>query len=471
MLQKPTSSADIDELAHLCLRINSASGHSTKILFGLFTLMPPAEVAGQCAAAIAERLEQTVRDLDAKLYKKCRSAEIGREADRIVSLLRQSDIRLLHPYSRHYPAMLQEIPDRPLVLFVRGNLDCLRSVQIAIVGSRRASPPAQRLASSLAQQLSEAGVVVTSGLARGCDIAAHRGTLEAIEAAAEATAEAATADAIAATDANTELSTAAATAANTVVATDANAEADSTDSTDSIADAMEGGLFAAATMNATAILTNNGAIETNISSAEVGTAENDTIKGDIVKAKIIETTTTGNFAPTNASAVQLVSTRRTARKTASKETADGADTNGSAGVAGVADGTSGAVGAGVAGSDAGEVGSAGVAGGAGDVVGAGVADCDAGGVGSAGVAGNVGVAGGAGDVVGVVGGGVAGGASEAGEVGGAGEVGEVGEVGGAGDVVGVVGGGVAGGASEAGEAGEAGGAGEVGGAGDVVGVV
>src|SRR5260370_31265877 len=49
---------------------------------------------------------------------------------------------------------------------------------IAIVGSRRATPYGRRAAHRLARDLSEAGVVVVSGLARGIDAAAHRGALE-----------------------------------------------------------------------------------------------------------------------------------------------------------------------------------------------------------------------------------------------------------------------------------------------------
>src|SRR5437879_4437890 len=49
---------------------------------------------------------------------------------------------------------------------------------IAIVGSRRATPYGQRAARGLARDLSDAGVVVVSGLARGIDAAAHRGALE-----------------------------------------------------------------------------------------------------------------------------------------------------------------------------------------------------------------------------------------------------------------------------------------------------
>ena len=75
-----------------------------------------------------------------------------------------------------YPALLKQIHDPPPRLFVRGRLPDVPMV--AIVGSRRATPYGQRAAQRLARELSQAGVAVVSGLARGIDAAAHRGALE-----------------------------------------------------------------------------------------------------------------------------------------------------------------------------------------------------------------------------------------------------------------------------------------------------
>jgi DNA processing protein len=75
-----------------------------------------------------------------------------------------------------YPARLKEIHDPPARLYVDGRLPS--EPMIAIVGSRRATPYGRRAAQRLARELSDAGVVVVSGLARGIDAAAHRGALE-----------------------------------------------------------------------------------------------------------------------------------------------------------------------------------------------------------------------------------------------------------------------------------------------------
>src|SRR5205823_873449 len=75
-----------------------------------------------------------------------------------------------------YPARLKQIHDPPARLFVNGQLPS--EPMIAIVGSRHATPYGRRTAQRLARDLSDAGVVVVSGLARGIDASAHRGALE-----------------------------------------------------------------------------------------------------------------------------------------------------------------------------------------------------------------------------------------------------------------------------------------------------
>jgi len=75
-----------------------------------------------------------------------------------------------------YPERLRQIHDPPARLYINGRLPS--EPMIAIVGSRHATPYGRRTAHRLARDLSDAGVVVVSGLARGIDAAAHRGALE-----------------------------------------------------------------------------------------------------------------------------------------------------------------------------------------------------------------------------------------------------------------------------------------------------
>lgn len=78
-----------------------------------------------------------------------------------------------------YPAWLRMVPDPPPVLWVRGDPGVFEQPSVAIVGSRAASPYATAVARRLAAGLAGAGVIVTSGMARGVDGAAHVGCLDA----------------------------------------------------------------------------------------------------------------------------------------------------------------------------------------------------------------------------------------------------------------------------------------------------
>jgi DNA processing protein len=76
-----------------------------------------------------------------------------------------------------YPHRLATLYDPPPLLYVRGRVDLLAARGIAIVGSRAATPQGLIDAGYLARALSDAGLAVISGLARGIDGAAHRGGL------------------------------------------------------------------------------------------------------------------------------------------------------------------------------------------------------------------------------------------------------------------------------------------------------
>ena len=76
-----------------------------------------------------------------------------------------------------YPSALRPITDPPPVLWIRGSASVFDIVAVAIVGSRTGSPYALAVAERLAADLSARGIVITSGLARGVDSAAHRGAL------------------------------------------------------------------------------------------------------------------------------------------------------------------------------------------------------------------------------------------------------------------------------------------------------
>jgi DNA processing protein len=79
----------------------------------------------------------------------------------------------------NYPELLRQIFDPPILLFARGNIDLLRGTGFAVVGTRRPTPYGVAVAEKMSGDLARAGLTIVSGMARGIDTAAHRGTLAA----------------------------------------------------------------------------------------------------------------------------------------------------------------------------------------------------------------------------------------------------------------------------------------------------
>jgi DNA processing protein len=101
-----------------------------------------------------------------------------REINRCLTWLQQPNHHLLHWYQHDYPESLRHIAAPPPLLFVHGELSLLQQPQVALVGSRNASPVGQHSAAHFAGAIAQAGLVVSSGLASGIDAAAHRAALQ-----------------------------------------------------------------------------------------------------------------------------------------------------------------------------------------------------------------------------------------------------------------------------------------------------
>lgn len=93
-------------------------------------------------------------------------------------LIKKHDVKVVAMNDADYPESLKEIPDAPVLLYVKGSVK-KDNLGIAVVGSRRASLYGVAMAEKIAIGLAELGVTIVSGMARGVDTAAHRGALKA----------------------------------------------------------------------------------------------------------------------------------------------------------------------------------------------------------------------------------------------------------------------------------------------------
>lgn len=93
--------------------------------------------------------------------------------------LERSGCRFIHYDDAAYPEALRETAHPPFGLFARGEALDPEAPAAAIVGTRMPTGRGLDVAFSLGRELAEAGIAVVSGLARGIDAAAHRGSLSA----------------------------------------------------------------------------------------------------------------------------------------------------------------------------------------------------------------------------------------------------------------------------------------------------
>ena len=98
-------------------------------------------------------------------------------AEQVMRRLDREDVRVITLADPHYPRLLREIHQPPLVLYIRGELT--GAPAIALVGTRNAHPAGIRAAFRFAGALAGSGWCVVSGMAAGIDREAHRGALEA----------------------------------------------------------------------------------------------------------------------------------------------------------------------------------------------------------------------------------------------------------------------------------------------------
>lgn len=116
----------------------------------------------------ARRIHASLRDSAAAL-------------DREVALAEKLGVRFITLGDARYPPLLAECADAPLVLYVKGADPCPPAsdqwpptYSIAIVGSRHCTAYGIEQAERFSAWLSQSGLVVVSGGARGIDSAAHR---------------------------------------------------------------------------------------------------------------------------------------------------------------------------------------------------------------------------------------------------------------------------------------------------------
>jgi DNA processing protein len=173
---KPGSIADDDLQYWLRLEQTKGIGPQTaRKLLSVFGL--PQNIF---AAGVAE-LCRAVPDKIAHELAAPPSEALQDLIERSIAWASQPGNRILSLADAHYPKALLDIPDPPLLLYVKGRLELLSRPALALVGSRNATAQGIANAEKFSESLGQAGYTIVSGLALGIDTAAHQGALRAAD--------------------------------------------------------------------------------------------------------------------------------------------------------------------------------------------------------------------------------------------------------------------------------------------------
>ncbi len=160
-----------DSLLHLVLARSRILRPAEKLLLldvskdlGSFLSLSRADVEG----IVGRRLDSD----------KWKPASFLTEAERDLRWLEATGAGIVHYWDPRYPAQLREIYDPPFLLFFRGTLPAWETPLVAVVGTRQPTGAGVTAAYSFAFELGGSGIGVVSGLARGIDAAAHRGSID-----------------------------------------------------------------------------------------------------------------------------------------------------------------------------------------------------------------------------------------------------------------------------------------------------
>lgn len=95
-----------------------------------------------------------------------------------VQQLEKASVRFIPQIDSSYSRLLKETSKAPIGLFVKGNVECLNSSTIAVVGTRKITSYGKQVTEMFTEELVSAGFIIVSGLALGVDSIAHITTID-----------------------------------------------------------------------------------------------------------------------------------------------------------------------------------------------------------------------------------------------------------------------------------------------------
>jgi DNA processing protein len=91
--------------------------------------------------------------------------------------MEKEDIRSTFYLDKSYPARLFHLPDAPLLLYTKGNVNLHPERSVALIGTRKPTPYGKSITEEMIEALASCDITMISGLAYGIDITAHKSCL------------------------------------------------------------------------------------------------------------------------------------------------------------------------------------------------------------------------------------------------------------------------------------------------------
>lgn len=96
----------------------------------------------------------------------------------IISYCEENNINIMTILDNDFPTKLKIISDNPVIIFYKGNKDCIiNNKSVAIIGTRYPTIESKKITRKLAQLFSNKDYIIISGLAHGIDYNAHISTV------------------------------------------------------------------------------------------------------------------------------------------------------------------------------------------------------------------------------------------------------------------------------------------------------
>ena len=106
------------------------------------------------------------------------SAEVLKTAEQEINFIQKHNISPLFFLDKTYPNKLMQCADSPILIYYKGSTQPNQPRIVSIVGARKASNYGKEICEQIVKDLQPYNPIITSGLAYGIDICAHKAALK-----------------------------------------------------------------------------------------------------------------------------------------------------------------------------------------------------------------------------------------------------------------------------------------------------